>query len=532
MAPLTIADALVKSLIINGCNTVFGVPGIQLYDLMDAFYRESDQIKFISTRHEQGAGYMANGYAHVSGHMGTLVVVPGPGLMNASAAIGTAYSSSNPVFVISGQIPKSLIGRDTGALHEVNGQIKMIEPITKLTRLIDNPLNAVNDIEEGFQKIFNGRKRPVEIEIPTDMFSSVIDEGITLKRMDSNQTFNYEENSEMLQMIIDAKRPLLWVGKGNALTSQLVTKLSELINAPVFVSGSGKGMIADDHPLSLGVPLTTCPEIDTLISKSDLVIAIDTRIPENQLDIVKSIVEIVPDEANLYYRDMINQYSMIGNVNIVLTKLLEEIKDTPLNSIYSNDEIASVKEAIKLRISHIEPQMSFVRAIRSASPKETILIEGVNQIGYACRMGYPVYSHDGYITSSYFGNLGFAYPTALGAKVAAPDRPVVCISGDGGFLFNSQEMATAMQYGIHVVVVVFNDNAYGNVYRDQLNKYDGRVIASQLQNPDFVQLAKSYGMDAVRINEPNELEIELSKAIDRNRSCLIEVSVGMMPSPW
>ena len=336
----------------------------------------------------------------------------------------------------------------------------------------------------------------------------------------------------MFQMIINAKRPLLWVGKGNALTSQLVTKLSELINAPVFVSGSGKGMIADDHPLSLGVPLTTCPEIDTLISKSDLVIAIDTRIPENQLDIVKSIVEIVPDEANLYYRDMINQYSMIGNVNIVLTKLLEEIKDTPLNSIYSNDEIASVKEAIKLRISHIEPQMSFVRAIRSASPKETILIEGVNQIGYACRMGYPVYSHDGYITSSYFGNLGFAYPTALGAKVAAPDRPVVCISGDGGFLFNSQEMATAMQYGIHVVVVVFNDNAYGNVYRDQLNKYDGRVIASQLQNPDFVQLAKSYGMDAVRINEPNELEIELSKAIDRNRSCLIEVSVGMMPSPW
>ena len=293
MAPLTIADALVKSLIINGCNTVFGVPGIQLYDLMDAFYRESDQIKFISTRHEQGAGYMANGYAHVSGHMGTLVVVPGPGLMNASAAIGTAYSSSNPVFVISGQIPKSLIGRDTGALHEVNGQIKMIEPITKWSRLIDNPLNAVNDIEEGFQKIFNGRKRPVEIEIPTDMFSSVIDEGITLKRMDSNQTFNYEENSEMLQMIIDAKRPLLWVGKGNALTSQLVTKLSELINAPVFVSGSGKGMIADDHPLSLGVPLTTCPEIDTLISKSDLVIAIDTRIPENQLDIVKlSLIHI------------------------------------------------------------------------------------------------------------------------------------------------------------------------------------------------------------------------------------------------
>ena len=532
MPSMTVADVLVKSLILNGCNTVFGVPGVQLYDLMDAFYSESDQIKFISARHEQGAGYMASGYASVSGHMSTLVVVPGPGLMNASAAIGTAYACSNPVFVISGQIPKDLIGRDTGALHEVNGQIKMIEPITKWSRLIDSPLNAVNDIEEAFQKIFNGRKRPVEIEIPTDMFASVVDEKITLKRMDSNQTLNYEENSEMLQMIINAKRPLLLIGRGDALTSQLVTKFSELINAPVFVSGNGKGMIADDHPLCLGVLLKTCPEIDTLISKSDLVIAIDTRIPEDTIDIVKSIVEIVPDEANLYYRDTINQCSMIGNVNIVLTKLLEEIKDASLNSIYSNNEIDSVKEEIKLRISSIEPQMSFVRAIRSATPKETILVEGVNQIGYVCRLGYPVYTHDGYITSSYFGNLGFAYPTALGAKVAAPDRPVVCVSGDGGFLFNSQEMATAMQYGIHVVVVVFNDNAYGNVYRDQLEKYDGRVIASKLQNPDFVQLAKSYGMDALRINEPNELETELSKAINRNRSCLIEVSVGMMPSPW
>lgn len=180
----------------------------------------------------------------------------------------------------------------------------------------------------------------------------------------------------------------------------------------------------------------------------------------------------------------------------------------------------------------MEPQISFVNAINSVTPKDTILVEGVNQIGYVCRWAYPVKTHNGYITSSYFGNLGYAYPTALGAKVAAPDRPVICISGDGGFLYNSQEMNTAVNYGINVIVIVFNDEAYGNVHRDQIQKYDNRVIGSKLKNPDFVKLANSYGMQAAKVSTPDSLQLELKKAIESQSPYLIEVTVGMMPSPW
>ena len=180
----------------------------------------------------------------------------------------------------------------------------------------------------------------------------------------------------------------------------------------------------------------------------------------------------------------------------------------------------------------MEPQISFVNAINSVTPKDTILVEGVNQIGYVCRWAYPVKTHNGYITSSYFGNLGYAYPTALGAKVASPDRPVICISGDGGFLYNSQEMNTAVNYGINVIVIVFNDQAYGNVHRDQIQKYDNRVIGSILKYPDFVKLANSYGMQAAKVSTPDSLQIELKKAIESQSPYLIEVTVGMMPSPW
>ena len=179
-----------------------------------------------------------------------------------------------------------------------------------------------------------------------------------------------------------------------------------------------------------------------------------------------------------------------------------------------------------------QPQGAFVRALREGIPEDGIVVAGMTQLGYYSRWFFPVYESGTYLTSSYFGNLGFAYPTALGAKVARPDRPVVALSGDGGFLFNSQEMATAVMEGISVVAVVFNDNAYGNVLRDQVNRFDGNVIGTRLHNPDFMKLADAYGASGIRVNGPEELAPALRRAIDADRPALIEVPVSMMPSPF
>lgn len=165
-------------------------------------------------------------------------------------------------------------------------------------------------------------------------------------------------------------------------------------------------------------------------------------------------------------------------------------------------------------------------------PDDGILVSGMTQLGYYSRARYPVYEPQSFLTSSYFGNLGYAFPTALGAKVAQPEKAVVAVSGDGGFLFNSQELATAVQHGINAVVIVFNDNAFGNVLRDQINRFDGRTIGAELHNPDFVRLAEAYGAKGFRATGPEELEATLRQALTNESPTLIEVPVGIMPSPF
>ena len=180
----------------------------------------------------------------------------------------------------------------------------------------------------------------------------------------------------------------------------------------------------------------------------------------------------------------------------------------------------------------VEPQKSLLNAVRSAMPDDGILISGMTQLGYYSRSHFPVYEPRTYLTSSYFGNLGYAYPTALGAKVAQADKAVVALSGDGGFLFNSQELATAVQHGINAVVVIFNDNAYGNVLRDQLTRFEGRSYGAELHNPDFVKLAEAYGARGVRAHGAVELESALKEALTVDAPSLIEVPVDPMPYPY
>jgi acetolactate synthase-1/2/3 large subunit len=198
----------------------------------------------------------------------------------------------------------------------------------------------------------------------------------------------------------------------------------------------------------------------------------------------------------------------------------------------NREGINKLKEARAESAIRVEPQDSLIASVRAAMPDDGILISGMTQLGYYSRSYFPVYEPRSFLTSSYFGNLGYAYPTALGAKVAQPDKAVVALSGDGGFLFNSQELATAVQYGINAVVVVFNDNAYGNVLRDQENRFSGRTIGSELHNPDFVKLAEAYGARGIRAHGPDELESSIKEALAIEAPTLIEVPVGKMPSPF
>ncbi len=534
MPKMTGGQALMQSLYREGIRVIFGLPGVQLYHAIDALYDVPD-IRFITTRHEQATTYMADGYSRASGgKFGTALVVPGPGLQNASAGIGTAYAASSPILVVAGQIQREFIGVNRGMLHEVHDQLDTIRPVTKWASRILDPAQIPAAVHEAFFHLKTGRPRPVEIEIPPETLAEVADVSL----LDPEEYGSPEPKRESIQqgaeLLASATFPLIWVGGGviSSNASTALERLAEYLQIPVISTPEGKGALSDRHYLSLGVPKRTGDCLNEIIDKSDVILAVGTRLATPELlKKGQKVIQIDIDEEELG-RNYTNTLGILGDARRCLEELYNEISRTVATRPERREEMEAIKEKRFGPSAQIEPQASFLAAIRNAMPDDGIFISGMTQVGYYSRVYFPVYQPRTYFTSSYYGNLGYAFPTALGAKVAQPDRAVVAVSGDGGFLFNSQELSTAVKYRINAVVIVFNDNAYGNVLRDQINRFQNRSIGAELHNPDFIKLAEAYGARGVRAKGPEELESALREALQVDAPTLIEVPVGMMPYPF
>ena len=532
MVKMTGGQALAKSLYREGVRVIFGLPGVQLYHMMDGLYDEPG-IRFITVRHEQATAYMADGYARASGEVGTALVVPGPGLLNASSALSTAYSASSPVLMVTGQIEKDEIGGDRGMLHEVNDQLDAIGPVTKWAKRMLDPAEVPEIVHEAFHNLKNGRPRPVEIEIPPETLAEVGEVELLEPEAPRPVSAPAGQVEAAAEALIGAAKPLIWAGGGviSSEGSEALTKLAEFLQAPVVTTAEGKGAISDHHPLSLGALWL---RNDTIARKEfghDVILAVGTRLVTSQwLDGQKVVqIDIDPEEIGRGYTDTLR---VEGDAKLTMENLLTALS-TKTSAREDNTAAVSAQKTQRSNdIIKVQPQGELLEAVRRAVPEDGILISGMTQLGYYSRAHFPVYEPRTFITSSYSGNLGYAYPTALGAKVAQPDKAVVCLSGDGGFMFNSQEMSTAVAHNINVVVVVFNDNAYGNVKRDQMNQFSGRTIGVELHNPDFVKLAEAYGARGFVANGPAELEATLKEALTLDAPVLIEVPVGPMPSPF
>ena len=532
MLRLTGGQVLAKSLQREGVRVIFGLPGVQLYHATDALYDEPD-IRFIATRHEQGAAYMAFGYSAAGGGIGTALVVPGPGLLNASAAVGTAYATSCPMLLISGEIPRDSIGAKRGELHEVDQQLDSIRPVTKWASSIMAAGEVAPAVREAFRQIKTGRPRPAAIDIPMDVLSETAEvellEPITVERLRPDP----ERIRGAADILASSKRPVIWAGGGVVASEayEALENLAEHLQAGVVTTTEAKGSISERHHLSLGCPRYVRDALDDYLDSCDVVLAVGSRLSPARLSDRHRIVQIDVDEEEIG-RHHGNTYGVLGDARLSFEALYRAISESDDPRPSRRTELEDVRARRTDPSVSVEPQASFVRAMRAAMPDDGILVEGVTQVGYYSTARYPVYTPRTYISSSYFVNLGFAYPTALGAKVARPDRAVVAVSGDGGFLYNSQEMATAVKYGINAVVIVFNDNAFGNVKRDQKLKFGGRDIGVDLHNPDFMKLAQAYGVRGMRADGPDELEAALRQALDVEAPTLIEVPVGEMPEPW
>ncbi len=526
----TTADIMVEALVENGVDTVFGIPGAHSYELSDALARRGNDIRFVHSRHEQGAGYMAYGYAKSSGKPGVFTVVPGPGVLNAGAALCTAYGGNAPVMCLTGNIMSHLIGQGRGQLHELPDQLATLRGLTKWSDRIDHPSQVADTMALAFTEMLSGRQRPVAVEVPWDVFGQKLPAPDQTAARPRHTVMDPDAITAAAKMIAAATNPLIMVGGGALDAAAEVLALAQKIQAPVTAHRSGKGIVSDDNPLAMNLIASY-----DYFQKCDLLIGIGSRLelqfmrwqwrPEG-LKVLR--IDIDPTEMVRLKPDL----GVVADAAEASAALVEALGDRKAED--RTAEFSDYNTRARAASETVQPQMSYLDAIRRALPRDGFFVEEVSQMGFTARFGFPVYKPRQYVTCAYQDNLGFGYNTALGVKIANPDKAVVSVNGDGGFMFGMQEMATAMQHGIGVVAVVFNNNAYGNVRRDQMNVFNGRLLGSELHNPDFVAMAQSFGMRAERAETPEALEQAITAALEAGVPALIEVPVetGSETSPW
>lgn len=525
------ADALLEQILRNGTDTIFGLPGGQLDHFFDSMYRQQERVRFFGSRHEQGAAYMAFGYSRSTGRPGVYCVVPGPGVLNTTAALCSAYATNAPVLCVTGQIPSAGIGSGLGYLHELPDQLATLASLTKWAGRIDSPEAAAGQVNTAFSNLHNGRPRPVALEMPMDIMGAEarveLLDGVT---KDDGPEIDSAQISRAAALLKTARKPLIIVGGGAIPATAEVNALAERLQAPVVSFRNGRGIVSDRSCLA-----QVMPGGYELWKEADVVIGIGSRMEQQLLHWGRSpdmrLIRIDIDERELDRYQPVDA-RIHGDAQKACAALFSEIDKTLAKRDSRETELQALKATVRSNIESVQPQLDYLDAIRDVLPDDGFFVDEITQVGYASWYGFPVYEPRHLISCGYQGTLGYGYATALGVKVAHPDKAVVNIAGDGGFMFTANEMATAAQYNIGLVTVLFNNNKFQNVQRQQKDWFGGRLIGSDLKNPDFVKFAESFGIRATRLSTPAALKTEIAACLDRNEPALIEVNAGDMASPW
>ena len=533
MAKLSGGEALIKSLVREGVEVIFGLPGVQMYGIVAAL-RDEPSIKFVVTRNETSTTYMADGYARTTGRAGVAMVVPGPGIYNAGGGLSTAFSRSSPVVLIAGQIPRDGIGKNFGGLHEVNDQKEITNPVTKWQKQVLRPHEVPEGIHEAFKQAQSDRPSPVHFELPPETM-------VEREEVELLEPAKIERKvpvdsiiEQAAKEIAAARKPVIYAGGGIARSdaeAELVA-FAEAHQIAVLTSAGGKGTMSERHTLALGGSLGPTGQLKDYIEDADVVIGIGTRFSmRNQAAAEARLIHVEVDPEMIGHVHQ-NSLGVIGDVKVSLPKLSTAITAAGGGKWNSPAaEVAKIQENLTNSDEEInQPQEDYLRALQEGAPDDAIMIFGMTQLGYYSRPRWITENPKSYIDSGYSGNLGFAFPTALGAKVGNPDKPVICVSGDGGFMYNSSEISTAVKYGINLVTVIYNDGHYGNVARDMDDDFGG-TYETDFVNPDFVKLAEAYGAVGIRAEGPLDVKNVLPKALAMNKPVFIDVPVSRVPRP-
>ena len=531
---MTGGDAVVASLKRWDVATLFGLPGVQLDQLFDAIYRGGEGIEVVHTRHEQGAAYMALGYAMSTGKPGICAVVPGPGVLNAGAALSTAYACNAPVLCLTSTVSLAQIGKNNGALHEISNQLDILQNLTKWCARATSPADIPELMDEAFRQLLSGRPRPVALEIPPDVLA--MSAPVRMPSHKPNLLPPPVDNSQIDQavnILRTAERPLIVVGSGALGAGAEVAALAERLQAPVISRQMGRGVISDRHPLAVQAPASY-----DLWRRADVVIGIGTRLQQLRewghdpaLKVIRidldntEVLRILPPDARL-----------ITDAALGSAALLTALRDVDTSFAPMANELAAINSDFRAELEEAVPmQLSYLDAIRAELPEDGIFVDEMTQVGFVAKFGLQTYQPRTFLCSGYQGTLGYGFSTALGAQAADRKRRVISVNGDGGFMFTMPELASAVLHRIPLVSIVFADGHFGNVRSIQARSYGGRIIASQLHNPDFIQLAESFGAIGLRADTPEQLRGAIRQAFAQDELptlIVVPMDIEKARSPW
>lgn len=534
MQRMTGGKAVASALKTEGIEHVFGIVGTHNSPLFDGAFGDP-ALRVVTVRHEQGAALMAAGYARASGRIAACFVVPGPGLTNALTGMGMAYSESAPMLVFGGQNAIAQLDREGDHFHELANSLGVAGSVCGYTARVSAPGAIPGVVREAMRAMRCQRPRPAYIEIPLDVQSGEAEVGLLAPERFSRPAGDPASIARAAAALDSAKRPFIFAGGGvaSAEGAQPLARMAELLGAPVVTSVFGRGTISDRHPLALGDGWGRLDVYEELLAQADLVLVVGSRI-----DVVSDvnlgarfpqrIVQVDIDPLVVGRRRPV-EAGVVGDAATVLGALAAELAGGKDRECWF--DVADFRRRKRARMAErTGPVLQLIEDLRAAVPDDTIFVDDLTLVGYWMPLLLETYQPRTLIHPGTYGTLGYALPAAIGAKLACPKQPVVAISGDGGFLFTLQELATARAENLDLIALVFNDNAFGAIKTYQDRQFHGRHIGSGLVNPDFVKLGEAFGVNSVRVG-PRELGAAVRRALETGGVWLIEIPFAPEGSP-
>ncbi len=520
----TIGRYVVRLLEAYGVEIVFGIPGVHTLELYRGL--EGSGIRHVLVRHEQGAGFAADGYARVTGKPGVCLLISGPGVTNAATPMGQAYSDSQPMLVISSTCSSDSLGQGWGMLHEVTDQRAVMAPLTAFSRTVSSAEEVAETLAEAFDLFASARPRPVHIEIPIDVLSRSCNLTAEAAPAPAPPAAGKKEIASAARMLSSAKSAALVVGGGARAAGAAIAEIAEACAAPIVTTLAAKGCVADGHPLHLGAMLHR-EEVRELLGAAEVVLALGTELAETDtwsdaLQFGGKLIRVDLDAARFTDRTPA-ALGIRADAGATAAAIAAALEGGAGDRAEAERKVAALRARFRDDVDGLSRRhRRFLEPLRAALPEHGVVVADMTQIAYTGGRDFPVSKPGGWLCPNGYGTLGFALPAAIGAKLGAPDRPIVALAGDAGLLFTVQELATAVQENLSLPVLVWNNDALGQI-RDDMKAKGIAEVGVMPRNPDFIALARAFGCRTAAVRQPAELGPAVETALAAPGPTLIEI---------